>query len=292
MDEAYQVAASIAALLKRTQGQLAPGLAFDFGAVAGSLSQGGDLWAGHYGTEPLRQHQPHAQLVRERTPQGERLAAGGMLLPIGTGGNGSAILNWLAADEDAGAEMAQLLAQFEQVAREAGCTRIETGRNSFGAGWLGLPSLPVLDAGMQAAGWQQTAYWQVFALRADPSMAIRRPEGTEFDRRVQSPLHIDYVATPIGQETALSECRVWSIPEAFAPLAPDACTIEYVETQPAYRRRGIARALLQAAMIDQGQAGFTHWLLWAKHNAVPMTGLARSLGFAPAFETREWAKSF
>lgn len=295
MNEAYPVAALLADLLNRARGNLPPLFEYDFLRVAGVLAVGGDLWAAHYATPPLADFTPDARIVRETTPDGDRVAAGGLLLPTGKRRREGhpALLAWMLADENAGTELGALLGQLEGSARAADAVHLTTTRDGFGAGWPGFPSSPVVDETLRAHGWQIVRTWQVFAAEGVRGDKPDVPPGVRVDVQPDGDLITHYLAVG-DDEGTIAQCDVWALPDAISSvdllLPQDWMTVEYVGTEPNCRRRGLARMLIKAAMWAGARGGIRNWLMWTEPENVPAMALAWSIGFTPAFMTHEWEK--
>ncbi|MHC5058701.1 MAG: GNAT family N-acetyltransferase [Planctomycetota bacterium] len=112
---------------------------------------------------------------------------------------------------------------------------------------------------------------------ADPS---RPPEPCDVDWAEDLDMDEWKLSARRGDEL-VGECEAWGVPDHLKELpgAGEWVTVEFIEVEKPFRRRGWGRWLLREQLRRQAKLGKGRAILWTESGNRPMLGLLASLGF-------------
>lgn len=248
---------------------LAPALTLTTDHVNWPAQRSHDLWIEHL---PREEGEP----ITSSVIIDETLAAAGQCIVFP---EGKAVITWLVASPIFKNVASYLIAHLEGKAIQLGATSIEINRLGVTVGWLGVPAswVHVINA-LRLGGFQEQARWAMF--RWDTPDVVRPlPAGIKTGWHMNSPMG-EWTLTAYQEDQEVGNSLAWAVPFFLrdAAGAEDWITLESIQIQPEFRRRGIALGLVHEQMRFHGRRGFKHWLGRAKSDHVEGLALFRSLG--------------
>jgi ribosomal protein S18 acetylase RimI-like enzyme len=267
---------SLTRLINEQMASIPPQWSFSEAQVALTIEQAASLWGMHYPDDhELYRAQTLCVLHRR-----EVVAAAQWLLPQHQ--REVCSICWLVAHPDRPTALQTLLHLLEKQAGAGGCHLITCGRSSFGVGWFGIPATwkHVFD-GMCAAGFNHTETWMLLHGRTSAyDSAPLIPNRMKLYWDMNRPA-LEWTLSAYASETVIGECQVWGIPDHLEACAGfnQWATIEWIEVNGEYQRRGIGKRLIAEQMRFHGQRGIEHFAAWVRQGNHSARRLHESMGF-------------
>ena len=213
------------------------------------------------------------------------------------------LVQWIVAEPGRFRALANLLRKLESVAANLGCTGIRVdARFSFGSGWLGVADdWDHLVDGLLRNGYLLQDRWSIFERTVLPLPASCPPEGevgiegvanTALAWRVDEEAGEWICIVRIG-ETDLGECQAWDVPRHLRSCAGAErwITIEWIDVDEGYQRRGLGRYLMGSQLAFQAERGKSSVVLWCDAEDSQACAFYRGLGFREAFRSLCFVKA-
>jgi len=195
-----------------------------------------------------------------------------------------ASLCWVIAAKERGHTVEKLLDVFHERAKGQGCTSVFAAtRCELGVTWFGFPVTwrYVIDA-LQRKSYACEDRWVMMTGPTDSTREIVEPDipGLQLEWTInKSRLEWDVRAMVDGKEAG--NCSVWGIPPCYADCAgyKDWTTLESVDVEEEYRRKGLARYLIQSQFSRQRKLGVKQVIAQTEVNNEPARKFFETLGF-------------
>jgi ribosomal protein S18 acetylase RimI-like enzyme len=201
-------------------------------------------------------------------------------------------LDWLYARAEAGAAQATLR-RLDAWANEQGCTHIQTGRNRFGAGWLGLTDGQFPAAALADAGWQATRSWVIHtgeleAVPADAPCPLPDAQVT----RTDDPPGLCMTWQVVHAGASVAECAAWMLPPHWRHAAGGRgwISVEWLGVEPPFQRRGLGMWLLRLVQGELVRQGWRQVVAWTEDDNTAARGLLARAGFRAGHRTTEYER--
>jgi GNAT superfamily N-acetyltransferase len=272
---------SLTRLVNQQIADVPPGCGFEEAQVEQIVEQGGSLWDVHFPDEH--------QLASTRTAcvleKGEVVAAAQWLLPRNVKENCSIL--WLVAHPEHPFPLKTLLHLIDKQVESGGYAKITESRFSFGVGWFGIPvGWSHMITAMTNAGYRQTEQWVIMygETGGHGSVTAPQPPNLHFHWNMKKPM-LEWDLNVYDGEVLAGECQVWGVPPHLEACAGEWATVEYIEVQEAYQRRGLARRLMAEQMrFHHTRRGIKHFIAWTGYHNEPTIKLNESVGFVKGVE--------
>jgi GNAT superfamily N-acetyltransferase len=256
-----------------------PGFALREGQVADTIAQGGSLWDIHYRREHRERelYTPEVLCVLERR---EVVAAAQWFFLVK---EGVVSIQWLVAQPGRHVPVLTLLHLIDKWGEMRGASAIHFARFAFGVGWFGLPATwtHIIDP-MLESGYRQTEKWvlmhgdtSTYGSAVPPSV-----DSLQYHWNMNKPA-LEWELSAYRGDQLLGEAQVWGIPPHLedCPPADEWATVELVEVEKAYRRRGLGTWLLAEQMRFHSRRGVQHLIAWTRDGNRAARKLHRNMGF-------------
>ena len=267
---------SLTRLINEQMASIPPQGSFTEEQVALTIEQAASLWGMHF-PEDHELYRVQTLCILHRR---EVVAAGQWLLPHQH--REVCSICWLIANPSRPTALQTLLHLIEKQATSGGYKLIECGRFSFGIGWFGIPNTwkHIVD-GMGDAGFSQTETWMIMhSSTSNHDRAAPVSNSIKLYWDMNRPA-LEWTLTAYEYETMIGECQIWGIPdhletcEGFKQWA----SIEWIEVDGEYQRRGIGKRLIAEQMRFHGRRGIEHLMSWIRQGNQSARGLHESMGF-------------
>lgn len=266
---------SLTRLINEQTASIPPHCAFTEAQVALAVEQAPTLWGMHYADE----HELYDARTLCVLQRGELAAAAQWVIPRQR--RDSCSLAWIVAQPNQRGALPTLLHLIEKQISGGGFTVIELGRFSFGLGWFGLPAgwTHIIEA-MRKADFEHTETWTMMVGSTAFQKESPLPNRVTLAWDMNKPA-LEWKLTAYQDDTAIGECQVWGAPDHFEGCAAFSqwASIEWIEVEGEYQRRGIAARLVSEQMRFHARRGVQHFMAWTRQNNEAARRLNQSMGF-------------
>jgi hypothetical protein len=245
--------------------------------VALTIGQAETLWGMHFPEDNEPCATPTVCVLQRR----EVVAAAQWLLPARN--KNYCCISWIVAHPDHAIAVRTLLHLIEKQAQSGGYGIINLTRFSFGVGWFGIPSdWKHVIGGMRDAGYDQRETWRIMHGSADfyHSLPPSNTDDLKLYWNMNKPA-LEWNLAAYDGESKVGECEVWGVPDQFEGCDgfEEWTTIEYVEVNDAYQRRGLAKRMIAEQMRFHARRGVKNFIVWTEDDNHAARRLNESLRF-------------